>query len=313
MAMTTVTPATIKTLQSTFNGLFWQGHQNAPTWYPRLVTEVPSSSKENTYGWMKRLDSMREFVGSRVLESLAAHSYTLANKKWEKTVAVDAADIEDDNLGVYNPVVQELGEVSALHPQNLLVTLIENTTDLCHDGQAFFAAAHPVDPYESGKGTQANLLTSTAFTEANFFAARKAFAQLKDEGGRMMGLLPDLVVVPQALEQTARKVLLADTAIQTAGTAGTDLAATAPTNIARGLADLLVVPQLTSDTTWYAFVTKKVIRPFVYQMRKPLSFTSKTSGASSDYVWENDSYAWSADARYNVGFGPWWLGMKCTA
>lgn len=37
------------------------------------------------------------------------HDYAIAEKPWELTIGVDRDDIETDNLGIYNPMFQEMG------------------------------------------------------------------------------------------------------------------------------------------------------------------------------------------------------------
>lgn len=44
---------------------------------------------------------MREWIGDKVVKSLAAFNYTIRNKDWEATVEVDRNDIEDDQIMGY--------------------------------------------------------------------------------------------------------------------------------------------------------------------------------------------------------------------
>lgn len=66
----------------------------------------------------------------------------------------------------------------------------------------------------------------------NYATARAALMSMKGDGGRPLGLVPDLLVVPPALESAGRKILNSENA-----TAG-------ETNEWKGTAELLVVPWL---------------------------------------------------------------------
>ncbi|WP_299910044.1 Mu-like prophage major head subunit gpT family protein [uncultured Paracoccus sp.] len=69
-------------------------------------------------------------------------------------------------------------------------------------------------------------------TAENYEAARVAMQAMRYDGGRIMGVVPNMLVVPPAHEAAARELLTADEL-----TGG-------GTNVWRGSADLLVTPYL---------------------------------------------------------------------
>ena len=104
-----------------------------------------STTKQNEYGWLGNFPGMREWLGDRVVNALKAHGYTIKNKKYEGTVGVSGDDIEDDNIGIYAPMVQTLAESAKQHPDQLLAALLlAGFTSLCYDGQPFFDTDHPI-------------------------------------------------------------------------------------------------------------------------------------------------------------------------
>jgi phage major head subunit gpT-like protein len=112
--------------------------------FTRVATIVPSTSKSETYGWLGKFPKMREWVGARVVKDMAAHGYSITNKDFESTVGVDRNDIEDDNLGIYGPLFQEMGHSAAQQPDDLTFGLLaKGITELCYDGQYFFDTDHP--------------------------------------------------------------------------------------------------------------------------------------------------------------------------
>lgn len=304
MALDTITPANIRALNTQFSGVYQAAYDAAEVHRERLATTVPSTSKSNTYGWMTKLPKMREWLGERVIHGLAAHGYQIENKDWELTVGVDRNDFEDDNLGIYRPVVQQTGDEARKHPDDLIFDLMRDghlATAVCFDGQNFFDTDHPVDSI-NGTGTQSNYFTGTTLDATNLFAKRAEMMEYKGENGRPLRVVPNLLVVPPALEKTAREILVAATA------------AAGATNVAQGLMDYLVAPDLggdsTEDKTWYLLDTRKPIKPFVFQTRKAPAFVQKTA-VTDDNVFMTKTFLWGVDARYNAGYGPWFLAAKC--
>lgn len=149
-----VTPSTIKALMTSFRKDFQGGMGGAPSQYQKIAMTVPSSSKSNTYGWLGNAPQLREWVGARVVNQMAASAYTIANKTYEGTVGISRDDFDDDNLGVYSPMFSELGRAAAVQPDELVFGLLKDGfNQACYDGQNFFDTDHPVYPKVDGTGT----------------------------------------------------------------------------------------------------------------------------------------------------------------
>ena len=156
--MAIVTPAIVTALYTSWRGDFKNGVESAKPQWSQIATEVKSSSKSNTYGWLGKFPKMREWIGDRVINSMQAHGYTITNKTFESTVGVDRDDIEDDNVGVYTPIFEEMGRTSEIQPDELIYGLLSaGTSTLCYDGQNFFDTDHPVYPNADGTGTAASV------------------------------------------------------------------------------------------------------------------------------------------------------------
>lgn len=112
--------------------------------YTKVATTIPSTSASETYGWLGKFPKMREWIGDRVIKDMAAHGYSIANKDFEATVGVSRNDIEDDNLGIYAPLMQEMGMAAAQQPDDLVFGLLaKGISTTCYDGQYFFDTDHP--------------------------------------------------------------------------------------------------------------------------------------------------------------------------
>lgn len=68
---------------------------------------VPSTGRDETYGWLGQFPQLREWLAPRHVHSLKAHSFTISNRSFESTVAIKRDDISDDTLGMFKPSFSE--------------------------------------------------------------------------------------------------------------------------------------------------------------------------------------------------------------
>ena len=91
-----VSPVVVeKGLQATF----LSAYQARVAFWPKVATEVPSTSDKEKYGWLGSAPTMREWEDERIPKGLLDHDYTIKNKDWESTIAVDRNAFKDDQLG----------------------------------------------------------------------------------------------------------------------------------------------------------------------------------------------------------------------
>ena len=148
-----ITSATLNALRTGFATQFQNNFDNAPSVLSQIATVVPSTTKSNTYGWLGQWPGMREWVGDRVLKDISEHAYAITNKDWESSVGVKRTDIEDDQLGVYMPLMAEMGRAAAVYPDEHAFALLKaGDSTLCYDGQNFFDTDHPVFANADGTG-----------------------------------------------------------------------------------------------------------------------------------------------------------------
>jgi phage major head subunit gpT-like protein len=135
-------------LNSMFDGwstLFNSAFEGATSYRDAVAMTVPSTHREENYGWMGSFPNFREWLGSRVVQNLSLQSYAIKNKSFESTIAVPSEDIEDDSYGIFGPMFSEMGRTARLHPDQLIFTMIRNAFTIgCYDGQNFFDTDHPV-------------------------------------------------------------------------------------------------------------------------------------------------------------------------
>lgn len=132
-----------------FKNHYQNAFAGAPRDYEKIATVIPSSTRENVYPWLGQTFKIREWLGDRVVQNLEVCDYAIKNKKFEGTIGVRRDDFEDDNLGIYPPVIQELGRAAGTHPDSVIFKLLlDGFFTPCYDGQYFFDTDHPVG--ESG-------------------------------------------------------------------------------------------------------------------------------------------------------------------
>lgn len=291
-----------KNLKATFNKAF----EAAPSQWEQTAMKVPSGSKENDYSWLSRFPRMRKWIGEKVVKALEAFKYTVTNDDWEATIEVDRNDIQDDTLGIYAPQAQEAGYSSKQLPDEIVSDLKNNAfTSLCYDGQNFYDTDHPVGDGKGGTNSVSNKLTAVlkndtlANAQASYGAARTAIMQFKDDEGRPLGLMPDTLEVPPALEAVGRMLLESD-----------KLGDDSP-NPYKGTAKLLVNPRLTSTTAWFLHVTSRAVKPFVYQERRAPEFVQQTD-TDSDNVFMRKMFRFGAEARAAGGYAFWQMSVGST-
>lgn len=277
-----------------FKTIFNKVFGETKTLWEKIATKVPSETGEESYKWLGRIPRMREWIGDREIQNLTGSDYTIKNKDFELTIGVDRNDIEDDKIGVYTPVIQDMAQSTATFPDDLVFGLLkEGFTNKCYDGQPFFSDSHKV-----GKKTVGNKGT-LKLSVASYGAARSAMMSLVDENGKSLKLIPDVLVVAPAEEENARKILLAD---QIDGT----------TNIYKGTAELLVAPDLAgSDTAWYLLCTNKPLKPLIYQERKAPKFNALIKDTDEN-VFMRKQHLYGVDGRANAGYGFWQMAFGST-
>lgn len=179
----------LNTLYTGFSTAFAGGFGATPSQYQRVAQVVPSTTRSNEYGWMGQIPRVREWLGDRVVQNISTSAYTIRNRDFELTVGVKRNDIEDDNIGIYGPMFQELGRSAAAFPDELLWPLVASGfATNCYDGQYFFDTDHPVldangvaqsqSNTGGGSGTAWYLFDTSRMMKPFIFQNRKSMDQL---------------------------------------------------------------------------------------------------------------------------------------
>ena len=235
---------------------------------------------------------MQKWIGEKAVKALAASGYSITNDDWEATVEVDRNDIDDDNLGIYAPQAQMAGFSAQQLPDEIVFDLVnKGFTSLCYDGQYFFDVDHAVNGQSvTNKGTKKLSAASQAAAQASYGAARTAMKKFKDDEGRPLNINPNVLLVPPALEDTARALLTSDRLDD------------GKANPYKGTAELVVDARLTSDDAWFLLDTTKPVKPFIYQERKSRCSCSRSTRSPTTCSTARSSVRCRSSRR-------WWLRL----
>ena len=262
--------------------------------YQKVATVVPSATGEQDYKWLGQMPNMKEWIGEREVQALAAYDYVIKNKKFEMTIGVPRDDIEDDKYGVYTPLFTSMGESAALHPDDLVFgAMMMGFEEKCYDDKTFFSETH-----EIGGKTYSNR-SNKKLSKESYMEARAAIMSTTGDKGKSLKLVPDLLVVSPALEEEAKLIVEAE---QINGT----------TNVLRGTAKLHVEPILSENPAyWFLLCTNRFLKPFIYQIRRKIKFVSRNKDTDEN-VFMRDEYLYGADGRSNTGYGFWQMAYGST-
>lgn len=281
---------------------FREGAMAATPFYSTLCTEIQSTGADENYGILGSMPGVREWLGDRQFKKLRAGSFVIANREWENSVEFEKNDIDDDRIGLMTELASDFGQEAMLHPDELLIeALIAGETTACFDGQYFFDTDHSW----GDSGTQSNDLThpvaalatpTAAEFKAAFHASRvKMLGYTNDQGKKLnrpviRGSNKLLCLVPLELQQVATEALNAT------------LTSTGGSNVVLDQPEIVPCPALTDASKFYTFNMEGVLKPFVFQKRRPIR-TPSWKGMDDP---ETKVLKMMTDARYNLGYLAWW-------
>lgn len=287
----------MQTLFTGFNLLFQRGFEAVPNDYLKFTTTVPSTTATEAYPWLEQVGGMREWIGDRQITNLKSQKLDVKNRSFEKTVAVKRDDIEDDKYGLYNPLVQDLGQSAGeLWADLATEVLLSAKNAIWIDGKKFFAADRK---YSDGKKSSIiNNRATAALSPEAYKAARAEMYKYKNFAGQSLKVRPRLLLVGPDNEEMAFEVLKSELTIK-AKTDGSTSGVATTKNAWAGTSEYLVIPELGSE--WFLLDVTRPVKPVAVQQRKVPKLVSQMD-ETDDRVFMRGEYLYGADGR---GAGFW--------
>lgn len=279
---------TLKAISVVFKDEFNKVFKEYKTKYEKVATVVHAKAISVNYAWLGDVPTMREWIGDREIKTLKDYEYIIKKKRYEATIGVDRDHILFDTLGVVKPRIQTMAAVAKASYDELVFGLLEKN-DKCYDGKPFFGN-HKIE------SKTYNNLYNLELNQDNFLKVRANMMNIKSDTGRNLNIKPNLLVVPPQLESKAIELLKADLI-------------NGSTNITKGMADILVAPELTDENAWYLFDTTKPIKPLILQINKKITFTAMDR-PDDESVFMRAEFRYGVDGEHNAGYGLWQLAAK---
>jgi phage major head subunit gpT-like protein len=157
-----ISSSNLSNLTTGYRAAFQSAFAEAKPQWKTFATYVKSSTALETYAWLGQFPGMREWIGDRIIKNLGQNGYQLRNRDWEQTVAVPRNAIEDDQFGVYTPMMAAMGAAAATLPDELVFgTIAGGFAAHCFDGQFFFDTDHPVKSPNGATASVSNVQTGS--------------------------------------------------------------------------------------------------------------------------------------------------------
>lgn len=253
-----INSANLAALAKSYSTAFQQGLSFVPPVpIDFLFRDFPSTTAANFYAWLDQIPGFREWVGDRQFKNVRGQKFEIVNRDWEDSVSMGKNEIDDDQYGVYTPLVQMMAEAWTLKKYQLVLSILTGNVT-CFTGKAFFAENHAY-----GDNTITNVVTD-ALSETSFNAAFTAASGWKFSNGELCRTRFTHLVHGPKLHATAFAIVDAETRVS-------GNSQVANPNFKRCARVELEDLGGDFDDYWFLVDASKPIKPVARQIRKEAS------------------------------------------
>jgi phage major head subunit gpT-like protein len=272
-------------------GAFYNELENnpAPPWLSKVFKILLSSVPTEIISFVTGIPAMREWLGERRIQSLAAYSVTVTKKDFELTVGVSRDDILFDRFNNIADQIRGMGQAVPRHFVKFFTDLLlGGFTALSYDGQYFFDTDHP-----NGTGATYSNSTSAALDATSFAAARVASAKVvNNDTAKPLNIRYNwLFYAPGA--EAAQLALF-----------GTQRLAGGADNVyfnAIPESQRILLPELGNTAKWFLLDLSQILKPFLLMIVKGLDFVPFDK--PSDWiVFAKREYVYGIDTMDNATY-----------
>jgi phage major head subunit gpT-like protein len=289
-----------KLLEPGLRKIFFESYKEIPEQYTKIFNMLTSSKAvEHDWGmgalgdWVKRADELSAVDYGKLSPGL---DRTYTHSAFTKGFMIGRELYDDDQYNQIEKLPKALARSCRAFIEKDAVKLLQNAfsadvggvgKSAIYDGKALCATNHAL--LDSAK-TCSNLMTG-GLTKANLETAIMKMRSTLDEAGNLITMIPKKLVVPPALEFTARTILETD---KIPGSNNNDI------NTVKGRLELVVIDYLGSanggsDTQWFIIADEHEMN-FFWRV-KP------------EFKWDEDFDTFVAKyrgyMRYSFGVSDW--------
>ena len=307
---------------TTLNTMIGEAYSATPSIFQEFTATVPTESEIHTDGWTGMLDQMRPWVGPRVAKEPAVQSYSVAVLPFEQTVTIDRFELEDDKFGIYYRTLPDIARQAKRWPDYQMRNLLEGlypwnagSYQLGLDGLTNFNTAHPVDLYDSSKGTYCNDYrggvagVGGAFSPTAFSTMYEAMEGYKAEDGEVMDVTPNKLMHPRGLKTEVELVLKNMMFSPPAWGTITGQVGAADNVFKRWGVEPIENKLLTSQVNYYLMDTTKGGGAFRWILRQAPIFVQRTN-EQDPAVFDDHRFIYGDWGRAAPAWSMAWLGAK---
>ena len=248
-----------------------------------IAMSFVGSGSATQHSWLNQLKGIHEWVGQRAINARNLGKLTVVNRDFENTVTVSRNEIEDDQYGVYAPLIAMMGaDAEGLWKKLALEAILGNGE--WADGNPFFCSGRKL-----GASTITNAV-ATAFSKDALEAAIAAMRGWTLHGGEPGEVRPDVLLVGPTLEASAKQICEADLISDNGATVS---------NVSPAKAVKVRVSQkLVGDhaNEWYLLGDKNGVKAVGLQKRKLPELTRLDSPTDQE-VFMSNNFLYGVHAR----------------
>lgn len=328
-----ITPANLRLFNTNANVRMGQAYKAKTQLWPAFAGEEPCSGRYWTSGWTGQLQKMRVWLGRRVTHESYPQTFTVEMLPFENSLSIDQFDLDDAILPIYYRQFDQLAEKGAMNVDFQLVQLIEGTgfysggRQLGPDGVNMWSTAHPIDVYDSSKGTFINDFTGGgqavtfktasggttsitvggAISPAAIATISEYMPMINGEDGEPLGVRANLLMHAPILRTEVDLVLKAMFfAPPSWGTITGQVGSADNVLRMRGITPLENEYLVSLPTTFYLADTTRGMRPWTWINREGLHVVPRID-PSDENVYANHRFEWGQWTRGAPAPGFPWL------
>lgn len=273
--------------------LFFETYQELPEQFSKVLNmNTSKKAKETDWGmgafpdWTQRADNLAP-VAYATLSPGLERTYT--HNAFTQGFMIERELYDDEQYRQINKFPKAMGRSGRAKVEKDAITVLTGAfTNDIYDGKKLLATNHPLlDSASVGD----NLVTG-ALSDTNLKIAIQCMKETLDEAGNLIQMRPNKLVIPPALEHTAKALL---NSTQLPGSANNDV------NTIKGALEIVVLDYLGavaggSDTAWYIIDANQHELNFFWRI-KP------------EFKWDEDFDTFVAKyrgyMRYSYGVSDW--------
>jgi phage major head subunit gpT-like protein len=202
---------------------------------------------------------------------------------FSKGFTVDKELVDDEMYGQIKKLPKALARAARSTIESKSISVLNNAwtaSPTNFQGEALISSSH----VRLDGGTTSNNIGTLTLSEANLEVAMKLAAEQVDERGLKIQMMPDILVVPRALEYTAKKI------IKSAQLPGTDFN---DVNPMKDQFKVVVLDYLNDANNW--FLIDSTMNPLNFFWREKLNF-------KSDNDFDTDVAKYKGRMRFSYGW-----------